>query len=340
MKKCLAIAALLLASTAAQAQYTFEYGGRTIRIDPDRGTVSIPGVYDNTGRASKRSKTEDNDRSSKQDPAAGQDRSAAARRPIRTPLRLRPLRLLRPNRRRRLPPRRLLPPLQQRPNRRPRPRLWRPPIQRRAPPAPQAPPDTAPPPAKPAPAPTVAAAPPAPAAGTGARHRSGRQFAARRLADRGEGRQGPHRAMRRQSVRLFRRQEVEPEWRAGADQHEARQGQMERPDPRSEYRQHLRFHDRDERLRHLARAGLRLWRRVLRRPDLDARELSGCPLRCARLERPRPKAGPFGWPSDDHHGAIRRRCETLPPSERRGPIMRYFRKSFINHAPSAARRRW
>ena len=50
MKKLFAIAAFLLASTAAQAQYTFEYGGRTIRIDPDRGTVSIPGVYDNTGR--------------------------------------------------------------------------------------------------------------------------------------------------------------------------------------------------------------------------------------------------------------------------------------------------
>ena len=75
MKKCLAIAALLLASTAAQAQYTIEYGGRTIRIDPDRGTVSIPGVYDNTGRPSKRSKTEDNDRSSKQPPQQAKDRS-------------------------------------------------------------------------------------------------------------------------------------------------------------------------------------------------------------------------------------------------------------------------
>ncbi|WGR67891.1 MULTISPECIES: DUF2147 domain-containing protein [unclassified Bradyrhizobium] len=50
MRKLLATAALLLASTAAQAQYTIEYGGRTIRIDPDRGTVSIPGVYDNTGQ--------------------------------------------------------------------------------------------------------------------------------------------------------------------------------------------------------------------------------------------------------------------------------------------------
>ena len=62
MKKLLAIAVLLLASTAAQAQYTFEYGGRTIRVDPDRGTVSIPGVYDNSGRRSRRSRNEDGDR--------------------------------------------------------------------------------------------------------------------------------------------------------------------------------------------------------------------------------------------------------------------------------------
>ncbi|NOJ50406.1 DUF2147 domain-containing protein [Bradyrhizobium archetypum] len=62
MKKCLAIAALLLASTvtAAQAQYTFEYNGRTITIDPDRGTVSIPGVYDNTGKK-KRARGEEGD---------------------------------------------------------------------------------------------------------------------------------------------------------------------------------------------------------------------------------------------------------------------------------------
>jgi hypothetical protein len=66
MKKLLAIAALLLASTAAQAQYTFEYGGRTIRVDPDRGTVQIPGVYDNTGRKAKRSKNEESDRPGKQ----------------------------------------------------------------------------------------------------------------------------------------------------------------------------------------------------------------------------------------------------------------------------------
>jgi hypothetical protein len=62
MKKLLAVAALLLASTAAQAQYSFEYGGRTIRVDPDRGTVSIPGVYDNSGRRVKRSRNEDGDR--------------------------------------------------------------------------------------------------------------------------------------------------------------------------------------------------------------------------------------------------------------------------------------
>ena len=59
MKKLLAIAALLLASSAAQAQYTFDYGGRTIRIDPDRGTVQIPGVYDNTGPKAKRSRKDD-----------------------------------------------------------------------------------------------------------------------------------------------------------------------------------------------------------------------------------------------------------------------------------------
>jgi uncharacterized protein (DUF2147 family) len=68
MRKLFAVAALLLASTAAQAQYTFEYGGRTIRVDPDRGTVSIPGVYDNTGRKAKRSRDEDSDRPRKQAP--------------------------------------------------------------------------------------------------------------------------------------------------------------------------------------------------------------------------------------------------------------------------------
>jgi uncharacterized protein (DUF2147 family) len=67
MGKLFAIAAFLLASSAAQAQYTFEYGGRTIRIDPDRGTVSIPGVYDNTGRRTKRSRNNaDSDRQRKQ----------------------------------------------------------------------------------------------------------------------------------------------------------------------------------------------------------------------------------------------------------------------------------
>jgi uncharacterized protein (DUF2147 family) len=67
MKKLLAIAAFMLASTAAQAQYTFEYGGRTIRIDPDRGTISIPGVYDNTGRRAKRARgDQDSDKSRKQ----------------------------------------------------------------------------------------------------------------------------------------------------------------------------------------------------------------------------------------------------------------------------------
>jgi uncharacterized protein (DUF2147 family) len=54
MRRLFAIVAFLLASSAAQAQYTIDYGGQTIRIDPDRGTVSIPGVYDNTGQPAKR----------------------------------------------------------------------------------------------------------------------------------------------------------------------------------------------------------------------------------------------------------------------------------------------
>jgi hypothetical protein len=59
MKRMLAVAVFLLASSTAHAQYEFQYGGRTIRIDPDRRTVSIPGVYDNTGRKSKRARDQD-----------------------------------------------------------------------------------------------------------------------------------------------------------------------------------------------------------------------------------------------------------------------------------------
>ncbi|WP_426418143.1 DUF2147 domain-containing protein [Bradyrhizobium genosp. A] len=72
MRKLLATAAFLLASTAAQAQYTFEYGGRTIRIDPDRGTVQIPGVYDNTGQGKARKAKSDTKGTPKADPQAPQ----------------------------------------------------------------------------------------------------------------------------------------------------------------------------------------------------------------------------------------------------------------------------
>jgi uncharacterized protein (DUF2147 family) len=58
MKWLAVIAAILMLTSAADAQYTFEYGGKTIRIDPDRGTVSIPGIFDNTGRRSKRSRSD------------------------------------------------------------------------------------------------------------------------------------------------------------------------------------------------------------------------------------------------------------------------------------------
>jgi len=85
MKKLLAIAALLLASTAAQAQYTFEYGGRTIRVDPDRGTVQIPGVYDNTGHKAKRSKNEDGDPPGKPKSQAKTDPQAPPAAPVTQP---------------------------------------------------------------------------------------------------------------------------------------------------------------------------------------------------------------------------------------------------------------
>ncbi|HWX04757.1 MAG TPA: DUF2147 domain-containing protein [Bradyrhizobium sp.] len=85
MKKLLALAAFLLASSAAQAQYTFEYGGRTIRIDPDRGTVSIPGVYDNSGRRSRRHSDQDSDRPRKQTPQQAKiDPQAPATEPAQT----------------------------------------------------------------------------------------------------------------------------------------------------------------------------------------------------------------------------------------------------------------
>jgi uncharacterized protein (DUF2147 family) len=87
MKRLFAIAALLLAGTAAQAQVSFEYGGRTVRVDPDRGTVSIPGVYDNSERRAKRSRTDqDSDRPRKNAPqqAKTDPRAPAAAAPAQT----------------------------------------------------------------------------------------------------------------------------------------------------------------------------------------------------------------------------------------------------------------
>lgn len=85
MKKCFAIAVLLLAGslTAAQAQqYKFEYGGHTITIDPDRGTVQIPGVYDNTGKKAKRPREEgDLDRPARKTPQQAKSTPQAAPEP-------------------------------------------------------------------------------------------------------------------------------------------------------------------------------------------------------------------------------------------------------------------
>jgi uncharacterized protein (DUF2147 family) len=83
MRTLFVIATFLLASTAAQAQYTFDYGGRTITIDPDRGTVSIPGVYDNTGKKAKRSRDDqDSDRRKQPPQQAKNDPQAPAAAPV------------------------------------------------------------------------------------------------------------------------------------------------------------------------------------------------------------------------------------------------------------------
>ena len=104
MRKLLAAAAfLLLASTAAQAQYTFEYGGRTIRIDPDRGTVQIPGVYDNTGQGKAKKAKNDAKGAPKADPQAPQQAKADPQPPANPALPHRAAPRTPPGRRRALP---------------------------------------------------------------------------------------------------------------------------------------------------------------------------------------------------------------------------------------------
>src|ERR1700681_4143456 len=65
MKRLLAIAALLLASSAAHAgdSYSFEVGGRTVRIEAPSGcdspscvSISIPGVYESDPKRAKRAR--------------------------------------------------------------------------------------------------------------------------------------------------------------------------------------------------------------------------------------------------------------------------------------------
>nr|WP_041757582.1 DUF2147 domain-containing protein [Bradyrhizobium sp. ORS 278] len=78
MKRLLAVAAVVLASSAAQAQYVIEYGGKTIRIDPDRGTVQIPGVYDNTEQKKPKRAKRDQDTAARPQPGADKPAQAPA----------------------------------------------------------------------------------------------------------------------------------------------------------------------------------------------------------------------------------------------------------------------
>ena len=106
----------------------------------------------------------------------------------------------------------------------------------------------------------------------GPRSRVRPELAGRHLGDGREQGQRAHRGMRRQSVRLFRQHR-----RKNPDQHEAAGSQVDRPDPRSRQRPQLRLDDCAEEHRFAQGPGLRLRRHVLRRPDLEARELTSSP---------------------------------------------------------------
>ena len=251
MRALLTIASLLLACSAAQAQYTIEYEGRTIRIDPDRGTVSIPGVYDNTGKKAKRART-NQDGSQKQAPAPQKsttvDRQPSSDGPAKPSVQdaQTPAPTAQPS-----IPANTTPPAT----------ATNAPANANAAAAPPAPIQQGAAPVTPPRLPPWRRAPPtAPATdgdrvpklqlrrrqrrlrqlpspaqrAAGSRDRCGNgrpgsacprsQFSDRHLAHRGKGRQGPHRALRRQSLRLFARCKIEREQRTGADRHEARQG--------------------------------------------------------------------------------------------------------------------
>ena len=118
---------------------------------------------------------------------------------------------------------------------------------------------------------------------------------------------------------------------------------MVRPHPRSQHRLDLRFHDRAEGHRPPARAGLRLRRHVLRRPDLDARELSSLRLFVPRQGARDP--GPFAFARDVSCG-VRHLTEPLarvtaltsrgsvpvprsPHGQPKGRVMNGFRKGLF-----------
>jgi hypothetical protein len=63
MRMLVVFAAFVLVCSGAQAaeKYNFDVGGRTIHIDPDRGIVSIPGVYESGPKRAKRSRDDSND---------------------------------------------------------------------------------------------------------------------------------------------------------------------------------------------------------------------------------------------------------------------------------------
>ena len=268
MKKFYILAALLLATTSAHAGgISFQYEGKRVTIDAPRGCASLscinitaPGFNksnrddDDDDVAPAPARREYSDSKSKRitttmiQPAAESPVSRAATSPSATTMTITtrsrsdraPARLLiaaapAPVRRPMLSSRRLRKPTSR--NRLPRRPRSRQPHRHRSP---------------------VAAEPAI---------RS--ELAARRLGHRREQGQRPHRGLRRQSLRLCREDR-----RKDPDQHEAAGLQVGRPDPGSRQRPQIRLDDRDEGQRLAPGSGLRLRRHVLRRPDLEARELN------------------------------------------------------------------
>lgn len=337
MKKCLAIAALLLAGASRAGSVHFEYGGRNLSASTLIAGFSVldtrrPRQYREPPSAPSR---EDK----RLVPEATPQEAKTDTKTDPQPLRRRLLRPLRPNKRRRsLAP--AAPPAPAATAAEPSTddRAVAPADTTTAPSGPQASPDIAPSPAKSAPAPTVATVPPAPASAPAPVAIQVAKFL--RLAfGLTEEKEGKVRlAQCGVNLWLCRRQEIEPEWRAGADHYWPGKDNGAVGSSIRTAAAPTILHDRAV-LRHLARPGLRLWRRVLRRarPGRASTErLSGCDAPDLKALASR---GLY-HPCDGHHGAISGDVRPCPRQNTRGPVKRDIFASQFQPLAFFCSRRW